>query len=904
MKNSLYQFLNNGISFVSHKAAGIRKIYFPLCGINAESIKASISPSLSGDIKVDKKTYITMPASTESLRYPVRNFFLYTGKGKVLSFIDRSEGNKSTMEAGPLWHKVTCRFEDSGLELCSLNFIPVTGEKIELMQVTVKNISSMDITFTPTAAIPLFARALANKHDHEHVTSLLHRTQQLEQGVCVKPSMQFNEEGHSNCEDAYFVYGCDSEGNAPIGTFPTVDSFCGDGGNLIYPEAVYSNRDPVQLSEKELNGKEAVGALRFREEKLSPNEEVKYIIQIGVLKNEELSADFNKRFGAGDKISEALAANQRYWNEKTHAISFDTADTSFNAWMHWVTLQPVLRRIFGCSFLPDHDYGKGGKGWRDIWQDLLSLILIEPKEVRQTLIDNFAGVRIDGSNATIIGSKPGEFLADRNAIARVWMDHGIWPILTLLLYIDQTGDIDIMFEENSYFSDFQLSRTKKKNGGFNPKLGHQLKTKGGEVYSGSLFEHILIQLLVQFYNVGEHNVTRLESADWNDGLDMAFGRGESVAFMSQYAGNMLLLADFLEKVMDQRNMKTVGLAKEVICLLDTVNWPNINYENVEEKRSVLFDKYFNSVEPSISGEKVNVSIEKIFNDLRLKGNWVYEHVQEQEWIAVPFGAQTYSWFNGYYDNDGKQVEGDHNGTIRMTLTGQVFPIMSGLANDGEIKEIVKSVNCFLKDERLGGIRLNSDFGLRNYLSLGRAFGFAYGTKENGAFFSHMIVMYAYALYKRGFAKEGHAVIQSIYDMCVDTDKSKIFPGIPEYLDSSGRGMYHYLTGSASWLVLTELTQVFGVQADCGDLVLYPQLVKEQFKETGIAEVSCHFASKRLNVRYENKEKIDAGNYRILEVKLNENEIDFKMMGPYKAGIRRSVLENIVGDLNIVVILGH
>ena len=50
-------------------------------------------------------------------------------------------------------------------------------------------------------------------------------------------------------------------------------------------------------------------------------------------------------------------------------------------------------------FYPDHDYGKGGKGWRDIWQDLLSLILIEPKLVRNNLINNFAGVRIDGSNA-------------------------------------------------------------------------------------------------------------------------------------------------------------------------------------------------------------------------------------------------------------------------------------------------------------------------------------------------------------------------------------------------------------------------------------------------------------------------------------------------------------------------
>ena len=44
------------------------------------------------------------------------------------------------------------------------------------------------------------------------------------------------------------------------------------------------------------------------------------------------------------------------------------------------------------------------------------------------LLGNFGGVRMDGTNATIIGSgkEAGavQFIADRNNIARVWMDHG------------------------------------------------------------------------------------------------------------------------------------------------------------------------------------------------------------------------------------------------------------------------------------------------------------------------------------------------------------------------------------------------------------------------------------------------------------------------------------------------
>ena len=41
------------------------------------------------------------------------------------------------------------------------------------------------------------------------------------------------------------------------------------------------------------------------------------------------------------------------------------------------------------------------------------------------------------------------------------------------------------------------------------------------------------------------------------------------------------------------------------------------------------------------------------------------------------------------------------------------------------------------------------------------FGFAYGEKENGAVFSHMAVMFANALYKRGFVKEGHRALDAL-----------------------------------------------------------------------------------------------------------------------------------------------
>ena len=869
--NKLYTYLEDGVNFSSREAVGLKTIYFPLCGVDSAGIKSAISPSLSGDIKIDSLRYLTKPVSTEDLRNNLRDFFCHAeGKG-VFSLAQASTPDGPTVEAGPLWHKLTRRHPEAGLLLEAVNFVPVTGENVELMRVTVKNISKKTIKITPTFSLPVFARALANKHDHEHVTSLLNRIVQLPEGVVVEPTMIFNDHGHKINQMVYSVLGKSGKGENAVGTFPTARSFYGEGGTCFAPEAVMNNVAPVDLPKEALDGQEAVGALRFKKISLASGRKKEYFIVMGIGTSRGEAKKILERFASAKGFEAAFARNKNFWAKKADAICLRTADAQFNAWMHWVSLQPVLRRIFGCSFLPDHDYGKGGKGWRDLWQDLLSLILIEPESVRAALINNFAGVRVDGSNATIIGTAPGEFLADRNAISRVWMDHGAWPFLTLLLYIHQTGDTNILVERQSYFCDPQTFRGQRYDRAWTPQEGSRSKDFNDRVYEGSILEHVLVQHLVQFFNVGEHNITRLENADWNDGLDMAAQRGESVAFMSLYAGNLLDCADLLEHIAARQDIRDIPLARELLVLCDSVSGPGIDYADPQAKRKLLFEKYFPSVQPRLSGEQVNVKVADLARDLRRKGKWIFEHIRAQEKILGPAvsGAKNpgpgQGWFNGYYDNQGKRVEGAEGNAVRMTLTGQVFPLMSGLADDKEIGEGVGSVRRYLKDKKLGGYRLNTDFGVPHYLDLGRAFGFAYGTKENGSFFSHMTVMYGYSLYKRGFAREGREVIQSIFQMCADTQKSKIYPGIPEYFDSQGRGRYHYLTGSASWLVLTMLTQVFGVRGEYGDLIVSPQLSAEEFDPKGLAGVTCPFAGKTVTITYINKRRLDFGSYTVKAV---------------------------------------
>jgi cellobiose phosphorylase len=81
-------------------------------------------------------------------------------------------------------------------------------------------------------------------------------------------------------------------------------------------------------------------------------------------------------------------------------------------------------------------------------------------------------------------------------------------------------------------------------------------------------------------------------------------------------------------------------------------------------------------------------------------------------------------------------------------------------------------------------------------------------------------------------------------------------------------MYPYLTGSASWFLLTFLAEVFGIKGQLGDLLLQPKLLREQFDVAGKATVVTQFADRKLRIIYNNPAGLDHGDYHIAGVKVN------------------------------------
>ena len=839
------EFIGRNGTFKTKEADKISYLYLPVG--SPSGVMGSVTPRGGGDTKLSQDRFLLHPVVVEDLQESMcsRNFWLYidgVGLKSALGFSLSQLGSddEAELEAGFLWQKTTRRMCE-GLKASVLIFAPVGDSRAEIMQVTVINDGDKDISFVPSAAVPVFARGADHIRDHRHVTSLLNVIEVLEDGIEVRPTMAFDERGHHRTSDTYTVRARDIDGNAPEGIDPTVLGFTGDGGNLLAPEGAKSNVTGM-VPGSVVTGMEALAGLKFAKKTLAPGQTAVYNVVLG------FDGEGSKYLENGNVIS-AFEAVKTYWdNEKI--IHTDTGDASFDGWMEWVSVQPALRKLYGCSFLPYHDYGRGGRGWRDLWQDSLALLLRNPSAARDDLISYFAGVRMDGSNATIIGSKKGEFIADRNGIPRVWMDHGFWPVFTVDLYLNQTGDYDFLFEKQPYFKDRMILRGERFDDKFDPDSDPKELTESGNVYQGTVLEHLLTEVVTQFFDCGIHGNMRLRGADWNDALDMASAKGESVAFTAAYAGALSMLSSMIRNC----GRDEIAVFEELIELICADE-----YDDPAAKRRLLIE-YEESVATSITGSMMVMDAEKLASHLDLMAEHIKKHIRENEMVTDGEGSR---WFNGYYDNDAQRVEGTINGAVRMMLTSQVFTVMFGTADDETVRDVIRACDKYLYAPSLGGYRLNTDFH-EVKMNMGRAFGFAYGEKENGAVFCHMAVMYAFALYNRGFAKEGYKVFNNLFTQSMSED-GRMYPGIPEYFNGTGRGMYPYLTGAASWAVLLVLTKMFGVSSLNGRLKLDPALLACQFDENCSASVTAYRKGRPFVLTYVNPGKLDAGSYKIVSI---------------------------------------
>ena len=246
-----YKFLDNKGTFCMEQPENVSYLYFPIAG--EQGIKGALTPTLGGDLKCSQNEFILQPVSAEELHNnkSTRNFWCWLGDDACFSVTGASaeaESRKftrkqedSVLTAGPMWHEIKRKSSQYGLSAKITSFVPVSTYSVEIMHVEIRNESSAEIAFAPTAAIPVYGRSADNLRDHRHVTSLLHRAVTTEYGVLVTPTLSFDERGHQQNHVTYFVCGIEENGVAPTGFMPVVEDYIGEGGSFGQPESVLRN---------------------------------------------------------------------------------------------------------------------------------------------------------------------------------------------------------------------------------------------------------------------------------------------------------------------------------------------------------------------------------------------------------------------------------------------------------------------------------------------------------------------------------------------------------------------------------------------------------------------------------------------------------------------------------------
>lgn len=878
-KGPLWFFLPGSTgAFLCPDADMVSRLYFPL--FNIYGMKCSITPDLKGDIASSFRHFLTPATGTEELHRNTagRNFWILpkgqtpwsiSGNSAFQKALRWGDQRDDTEVEGHIGALITRRLNKaSGLEAEAVVFVPHADDFVEVMKVTVKNTSGSPVEFTATAATPVFGRHADNFRDHRQVTTMFQQTYAEPHGVRVKPMIVHDEHGHSVNTMRYYVLGFEADSTPPVAIWPLMAGFVGEGGSMDNPESVFCNLPPPEYHPDDLHGREAIGAVRFGEKCLQPGESVTFIVLHGISEADDSANYWKEKYGTTAKADFWLAETLAFWQKTVNAVSFSTADPDFDNWSKWVAFQLKCRQVYGNSFLPDFGYGRGGRGWRDLWQDLLSIFLVDPAGAREEILNNFRGIRVDGSNATIIGTRPGEFIADRNNVPRTWCDHGAWPVYVLDFYLHQTGDYALLSNEIPYWKDQFSHRSKGRDTAWEPQQGNLQKDRRGQIVYGSILEHLLLQQLSAFFNVGAHNNLLLEGGDWNDTLDMAREKGESVCFHAFYAHNLNLVANILEAI-GKQGIADIQLMEEVCVLLDRLPGHSpVNYDSPEAKQAIL-QQYFDLVKHQVSGRKSRVRITDLMTDLRQKSEHAGSHIRHNEWLTTTDG---HGFFNGHYDNLGRRIHGDTPEGTRIDLTSQVIPIMCDVATPDQIGRAYGAVRHYLSTPGKPGLRLCSEF--KNIdLNIGRITGFAYGFKEHGSKWSQQNIMLMYGLYRRGFVREGYGMFREIMALAGNSALARIFPGIPSYFEPGDRGAYAYLTGSSAWLLLAIVTRIFGVRGHEGNLVLHPLLHPDQFDNEGYAGISCNFRDRRVAVRYANPSRIASGDYRIGKITINGHSPD-------------------------------
>ena len=608
-------------------------------------------------------------------------------------------------------------------------------------------------------------------------------------------NISLKQEGNSLIAENIFLDDVDKN-LAFVSCSEKIKSFTGDkksffgSGDLSNPDAL----NKINLNNENSLGKQPCIALEL-EITLDEFESKEIVLLFGEGENEAQIQEYIQKYIEPEKSQKALQEIKQYWFDKLNTIQVKTPIESLNIMLNgWAEYQTIACRLWARSGY----YQSGGAfGFRDQLQDTLGLKFIDIEFMKNQIIKHASHQFIEGDVEHWWHDESGK------GIRTKFSDDLLWLVYLTEEYIEFTGDYHILNEEIPYVEGSILEEC----------IDECYDTHPFTSKKESLYMHC-IRALDRAINLGQHNLPKIGSGDWNDGFSTVGNKG---------IGESIWLAFFLYNVLERFL---------VIC------------ENRED----------------------NEKIEKYKNTMGILKN----AINENGWDG--------RWFKRAYTDDGKVIGSMQNEEARIDSIAQSWSVISNAGDKDKQKIAIEEAENQLIDKENAIIKLLDPPFDKSDLNPGYIKSYLPGVRENGGQYTHGALWLVWAMTLLGEGNKSVEYYKYITPIEHSrtreiANKYKVEPYVVVAdmygaRNLVGRGGWTWYTGSSSWYLKVGFENILGIKIVDGVLSVKP-CIDSSWKEYS---VRYRYKSSVYNIRVRNPDGKQNG---IVEFKVNGEVIEEK-----------------------------
>lgn len=441
------------------------------------------------------------------------------------------------------------------------------------------------------------------------------------------------------------------------------------------------------------------------------------------------------------------------WSKKLSVLQINTPSAELNTFINsWCIYQIISSRIYSKTAY----YQSGGAiGYRDQLQDTLGLKYIDINYMKDFIIKAASHQFIEGDVLHWWHEKT------NLGVRTKFSDDFLWLVYVTLEYLDFTEDYEILDIMIPYLQGEKLKEDESE------------KCKEYKIYNseGSLFEHC-IKSIERGINLGQNNLPKIGSGDWNDGFSNIGekGKGESI-WLGFFLYDILNRFEVvLEKLNKQDLIKRYKLIKEIL--------------------------------------------KKALNNFAWDGKWYIRAVTDT----------------------GEIIGSENNKECMIDSISQSFSVISEAGEKDKVYTAMENLERYLVDRNFKLIKLLTPAFENKEYDPGYISKYKTGVRENGGQYTHGVIWTCLAFSKLGLNDKAFEFINMLNPISHSNNEQlvKIYKTEPYVLagdvyankDMYAKGGWTWYTGAASWYYKVVIENILGLHIKGNKLYISPNIPSE------------------------------------------------------------------------------